>query len=164
MSLFEFDKLLMSFDLTLFTPYMLKTDAGVRDTDMFPYWLQNSTRIEIFGTQGMMVVGRHGGGWQVFVRPHSSQPVVKEQSFGRFPDPEHKENFFQCIRSRALPNADIAKAHVSTLLIHYANISYRLGGQKLAIDPKTEQVVDNAEAMEYFQRSYREPWVMPKQV
>jgi len=31
MSVFEFDKLLMSIDLTLFTPYMLKTDSGVRD-------------------------------------------------------------------------------------------------------------------------------------
>ena len=26
-----------------------------------------------------MVVGRHGGGWQVFVRPKSRQPVVKDQ-------------------------------------------------------------------------------------
>jgi len=164
MTLFEFDKLLMSFDLTLFTPYMLKTDSGVRDNDMFPYWLQNSTRIEIFGTQGMMVVGRHGGGWQVFVRPHSRQPVVKDQEYGRFPDPEHKENFFQCIRSRERPNADIAEAHVSTLLIHYANISYRLGGEKLAIDPMTEHFVDNTEAMKLFRRSYRDPWVMPEQV
>ncbi|NOZ39505.1 MAG: Gfo/Idh/MocA family oxidoreductase [Planctomycetes bacterium] len=163
-ALFDFDKLLVSFELTLFAPYMLKTDSGVRDNDMFPYWMQNSTRIEIFGTKGMMVIGRHGGGWQVFVRPKNRQPVVKDQMYGRFPDPEHKENFFQSIRSRKLPSADIAEAHASALLIHYANISYRLGGQKLAIDPQTEHIRDNADAMQLFRRTYREPWVVPEQV
>ena len=49
-------------------------------------------------------------------------------------------------------------------MIHYANISYRLGGQKLAIDPKTEQIVDNAEAMKLFKREYRKPWVIPDEV
>ena len=131
---------------------------------MFPYWMQNSTRIEIFGTEGMMVVGRHGGGWQVFVRPKSRQPVVKDQAFGRFPDPEHKENFVQCIRSRQLPNADVDQGHRSCLLIHYANISYRLGGQKLAIDPDTQQIVDNADAMKLFRRTYRDPWVIEDEV
>ena len=163
-ALFDFDKLLVSFELTLFAPYILKTDRGVRDNDMFPYWLQNSTRIEIYGTEGMMVVGRHGGGWQVFVRPKSRQPEVKEQMYGRFPDPEHKENFIQCIRSRELPNADIAKAHLSALLIHYANISYRLDGQKLAIDPTTEHIFNSTEAMQFFKRTYRDPWVIPERV
>lgn len=163
-ALFEFDKLLVSFELTLFAPYMLKTDPGVRDNDMFPYWMQNSTRIEIFGTKGMMVVGRHGGGWQVFVRPQDRKAVVKKQMYGRFPDPEHKQNFLESVRSRELPNADIAAGHASSLLIHYANISYRLGGQKLAIDPQTEQISSNAEAMALFRRTYRDPWVVPEQV
>ncbi len=74
-ALFDFDKLLVSFELTLYAPYILKTDSVVRDSDMFPYWMQNSTRIEIYGTKAMMVVGRHGGGWQVFVRPKGRKPV-----------------------------------------------------------------------------------------
>jgi predicted dehydrogenase len=161
---FEFDKLLVSFELTLFTPYMLKTCPEVRDSDLFPYWLQNSTRIELYGTEAVMFVGRMGGGWQVFVRTKDRQPVVKDQMFGRFPDPEHKENFIQCIRSRELPNADIAKGHQSCLLIHYANMSYRLGGQKLAIDAATDHVVGNEEAMKLFKRQYREPWVIGHEV
>ena len=84
--------------------------------------------------------------------------------YGRFPDPEHKENFFQCIRSRNIPSADIVEAHASALLIHYANISYRLGGEKLAIDPQTEHIRENPKAMELFKRAYREPWVVPEQV
>lgn len=161
-ALFDFDKLLVSFELTLYGNYMLKTDSGVRDTDMFPYWMQNATRIEIFGTEGLMVVGRHGGGWQVFVRPQSRQPVVKDQMFGRFPDPEHKENFLSCVRSRQTPSADVLEGHRSALMIHYGNISYRLGGQKIKIDAQSEQILDNADAMQMFKRSYRDPWVVPE--
>ncbi len=159
-ALFDFDKLLVNFELTLFTPYMLKTCPDVRNTDQFPYWLQNSTRIELYGTEAVMFIGRMGGGWQVFVRTKDRKPVVKKQMFGRFPDPEHQENFIQCIRSRELPNADIAEGHHSCLLIHYANMSYRLGGQKLTVDPATDHVVGNEEAMYLFKRQYREPWVI----
>ena len=163
-ALYDFDNLLVSFELTLYGKYMLKTDGEVRESDMFPYWMQNSTRIEIFGTEGLMVVGRHGGGWQVFVRTSNRKPVAKAQEYGRFPDPDHKENFIQCIRNRKRPNADVLEGHRSGLMIHYANISYRLGGQKITIDPKTEHIVDNPEAMALFKRSYREPWVIPEKV
>ncbi|MHC4399948.1 MAG: Gfo/Idh/MocA family protein [Planctomycetota bacterium] len=163
-ALYDFDDLLVSFELTLFGKYMLKTDGEVRQSDMFPYWMQNATRIEIFGTEGMMVVGRHGGGWQVFVRPHQRKPVVKEQGYGRFPDPEHKEDFIKCIRTRERPNADVLEGHRSALMIHYANISYRLGGQKVKIDAETETIVDNPQAMKLFKRTYREPWVIPEEV
>ncbi len=131
---------------------------------MFPYWMQNSTRIEIFGTKGMMVVGRHGGGWQVFVRPKSRQPVVKDQAYGRFPDPEHKENFVSCLRSRELPNADVLQGHLSCLMIHYANISYRLGGEKLTIDAATESITNSEAGKALLKREYRDPWVIPEQV
>jgi len=50
------------------------------------------------------------------------------------------------------------------LLIHYANISYRLGGEKVVVDPATEEIKDNAAAMELFKRSYRAPYVIPDQV
>jgi hypothetical protein len=63
-----------------------------------------------------------------------------------------------------LPNADVAKGHRSCLLIHYANISYRLGGQKLYIDPDTDHIKDNPEAMKLFKREYRKPYVIPEEV
>ena len=163
-AVYDFDRLVVTFELTLYTPYMLKTDGVLRQSDMFPYWPQNATRIEIYGTEGLMCVGRHGGGWQVYVRPKDRKPVVRSQMYGRFPDPPHKENFVQCIRSRELANADVEQGHLSALWIHYANISYRTGGQKLLIDPKTETIVDNDEAMKLFQRQYRQPWVIEDKV
>ncbi len=163
-AVYQFDKMVVTFELTLYTPYMLKTDGVLRNSDMFPYWPQNATRIEIFGTKGLMCVGRHGGGWQVYVRPKDRKPVVKAQMYGRHSDPDHKENFISCIRSRELPSADIEHGHLSALLIHYANISYRTGGEKLVIDPKTEHIVDNPEAMKLFKRQYRKPWVIEDEV
>jgi predicted dehydrogenase len=161
-AVWEFPGLIVNFELTLYTPYMLKISPVIRESlDMYPYWPQCATRIEIYGSEGLMYVGRHGGGWQVFTRPKLQEGVVKDQKKGRFPDPEHKENFVRCIRSRQRPNADVEEGHRSALWIHYANISYRLGGQKLVIDPKTEQIVDNPAAMKLFKReAYRKPWAI----
>jgi predicted dehydrogenase len=161
---FDFDGLRMTIESSLFTPYMLKTDGLIRESDMFPYWPQNATRVEVYGTEGVMYVGRHGGGWQVFVRPQDRQPVVKEQMYGRFPDPEHQENFAQCVRSRQRPNADVLDGHLSVSLVHYANISHRLGGKKLVIDQQTGEFVNDPEAMKLYKREYREPWVIPEEV
>ena len=76
---FTYDNdLVATLELTLYTPYMLKIDGVVRDNDMFPYWPQCATRIEIYGDKGVMTVGRMGGGWQVFVRTKDRKPVVKD--------------------------------------------------------------------------------------
>ena len=164
LAMLEFDDLMMTFELSLFTPYMLKSDNGVRDGEIYPYWPQNTERIEIYGTEGVMYVGRMGAGWQVYVRPKNRQPVIRDQMHGKFPDKPHQENFLQCVRSRQKPNADIETGHLSTLLVHYAMISYRLGGQKLLIDPQSEQFVGNPEAMALFKRTYRTPWVVEEAI
>jgi len=163
-AVYEYDDMVMTFEMTLYTPYMYKTDPEVRNSDMFPYWPQNATRIEIYGSDGLMVVGRHGGGWQVFTNTHGREPVVKQQMYGRFPDVEHKQNFVDCIRSRQLPHADIEQGHRSTLLCHWANISYRTGGQKLLVDPATETFTNSDAANALLKRDYRSPWVVPEVV
>ena len=161
---YEYDDMIMTFEMTLYTPYMLKSDRVLRDSDIFPHWPQNASRIEIYGSKGVMCLGRHGGGWQVFARPKSRKPVVAAQRYGRYPDPEHKQDFFNCIRNRGVPNADIRESHLSVLLTHYANISYRLGGEKLLIDRKTEGFVNNDRAMQFYKRDYRRPWVVEEKV
>ena len=162
---YDFDGMVVTFELTLETPYMLKIAPVIREslTD-YPYWPQCATRIEIYGSEGLMYVGRHGGGWQVFGRPQREQPVLIAEGNGKFPDPEHKENFIQSVRRQAKPNAPIEEGHKSVLLAHYATMSYRLGGEKLTIDPKTEHVVGNDRAMAMFKREYRKPYVLPDEV
>ena len=41
-AVFQFDDLVLTFELTLYTPYMLKSDQALRDSDMYPYWPQNA--------------------------------------------------------------------------------------------------------------------------
>jgi predicted dehydrogenase len=163
-AVFQFDDLVLTFEQTLYTPYMIKSDQVLRDSDMFPYWPQNAERIEIFGSKGLMILGRHGCGWQVFAHPKDRKPVIAAEGNGPFPDDVHFENFIQSIRTRERPNADIEEGHRSTLMCQLANISYRLGGRKLRVDPKTETLIDDAEANRMLKREYRSPWVVPGKV
>jgi len=158
-TVFEFDNLLMNFELTLGTPYMTRISSSVRSGDLFPYWPQCGARVEIYGSDGVMVIGPHGTGWQVFGRPRHEQPTLIERVWGKPVDLEHQQNFVESVRSRKRSAADIEEAHRSGLLVHYANMSYRAGCRKLAIDAKTE-AVDSAEAMKLFRREYRSPWVV----
>jgi predicted dehydrogenase len=164
LAVYEFDRLVMTFEMTLYTPYMILADQELRDSDIFPHWPQNSSRIEIFGTEGLMVVGRHGMGWQVFGRPHQRKPVVVAQEYGRWSDEEHRDDFLDAVRTRRLPNADIREGHLSTLLPQYANISYRLGGQKLQLDPQTETFTNSPQGNSLLKREYRKPWVIEDEV
>lgn len=162
---FEFDKVVMTFELTLYTPYMIKSDAEVRNrADLYPHWPQNAERIEIYGSEGLMYLGRHGCGWQVFGRPHQRQPVLVAQEHGTFPDPEHKQDFCDAIRANRKPSADIEEGHRSTLLCQYANISYRLGGRKLIVDPANERLVDDEQANALLKREYRAGFAVPDAV
>jgi predicted dehydrogenase len=160
---YEYDNLTFSVEATHYTDYIYKIDSVVRQSDMFPYWMQCATRIELYGTLGLMMVARHGGGWQVFGRPKSRGPNVIAQEHGRFPEAEHKRDFLDCIKSRELPSADILKGHISTSLVHYSTISYRLGGAKLEIDTKTG-VPKNPEAAQYWKRDYRKEFTVPEEV
>jgi len=154
---YDFDGLVMTFELSQWAPYMSKTPGGIRGSDSFPRWPQNATRVELYGTKEQMVVGRHGGGWQAF----TSGGTVVAQEYGRPGDAPHRDNFIECIRSRNLPSADIEEGHRSAVLVHLANLSCRLGGRELAFDARTEAFVGDEEANRLLKRTYRKPFVMP---
>jgi len=152
--------LTLLFEAALWTPYMKKTPQSIRDSDKFPNWPFSSTKIEVLGTEGFMYLGRHGGGWQVY----DANNKLVHSEYGRQADKEHQDNFIDCIRTRNKPNADVEQGHYSVLLCHLANISYRLGNQKLRFDPKTESFVNAPEANKYLKRTYRHPWVIPDKI
>jgi len=156
----DFDDLIMTFELTLWTPHIRKLLWRLRNQDVFPRWQFNSTTIEIQGTKGMMYFARHGGGWEAW----DLQGQICGSANGRHPHPAHIDNFFKCMQTRETPNADIEQGHRSTLLAQMANISYRVGGRKLRFDPKTESFPGDAEANRYLKREYRPPWIVPENV
>jgi predicted dehydrogenase len=157
---YDFDDLIMTYEQTP-NRYMKKTPWPTRyNRKIFPNWQMNSTRIEIYGTEGLMIVGRHGGGWQVF----TEDGEVVAQEYGYLPDVEHQTNFIDCIRSRKLPNGDIEEGHRSAVLVHLGNISLRLDSRKLVFDARTEKIVGDDEAGKLVKRTYREPFAIPENV
>jgi len=165
---FEFGKLSMLFEASLWSPYMHRI-VHLPATTEFPDWPFSATKIEICGTKGFMCLGRHGGGWQVFEgdsRVRQSKAVVSEPAglkFGSIID-AHFEDFIDCIRTRNRPRADVEQAHHSMVLCHLANISYRVGNRKLRFDGETETFVNDAEANRYLKANYRQPWIVPEKV
>jgi predicted dehydrogenase len=159
--IFEYDGgLTMTFDLTLWTPYIKKTPEAIRDQDIFPDWPRSATRIEIYGTAGFMMLGRHGGGWQTWDVDGKPGPSCH----GRQSTAEHVRDFIACVRSRKKPAADIEEGHRSTLLCHLGNIAYRAGCRKLAFDGATESFPGDAAANALLKREYRQPYVIPEKV
>lgn len=158
---YEYDKFALLFQGALWSPYMKKIPQEVRNNDQFPDWPFCSTKIEFLGTKSFLHMGRHGGGWQVF----DENNKVIGQSFGRQGDQPHIENFLQCVRSGARPNADVEHGHQSVLLCHLANIAWRMGNAKLEFDAGTETFPDSPGANRFLKRAhYRTPWIVPDTV
>ncbi|MDR1102669.1 MAG: Gfo/Idh/MocA family oxidoreductase [Tannerella sp.] len=147
----------LSLESSQYGNYMYKTPQEVRFSDRFPEWRNNATRIEIYGTEGLMFLGRHGGGWQVFGKDWE----LLAQATGYFPDEAHHRNFIDCIRSRKTPNAPIEQGVLSAAMINLANLSYRSGKKLVGIDPLTGAITaGNAEAAALDSRSYREGYAL----
>ena len=140
---YEFPKLLLTFELTGWPPYMDKIAGDIRTGSEFPFWPQCATRIELYGSQGLMYIGPHGGGWQVFGRAkRQSRPgELIEQLHGRPGDAPHEQDFIDCIKSRKRANADVEIGHRSASLVHLGNIAHRTGNQRLEFDAKSETFV-----------------------
>jgi len=72
----------------------------------------------------------------------------------------HFDNFFDCIRTREKPNADIEIAHRSTTVCYLLNICRDLG-RKLTWDPKAEKFVGDGEANRLLSRPRRKGYELP---
>lgn len=134
-----------------FGDYLTKTKSEIRYGDSFPDWKLNATRTEIYGTEGMMYLGRHGGGWQVL---SNNGEVVAEES-GMFPDIVHQQNFIDSIRTRNTPNGNIEQGHLSATLIHLANLAYRSGDVQLLFDQQREVFTNSSKANELSKVTHR---------
>ncbi len=158
---YEYDHFTLHFEGALWSPYMKKVPGHIRDQDVFPNWPFYACKIEILGTKGFMYLGRHGGGWQAYDRDNK----LLEEMHGPQGDTPHIDNFIQCVRTGARPNADVEHGHQSVLLCHLANIAWRCNNRKLHFDGKTESFPGDSDANRLLRRqSYRTPWIIPENV
>jgi len=156
---YDFGDFVMTFELTGYPRYMEKTTATIRRKDEFPYWTQNATRIEFYGSELMMILGRHGGGWVVM----TSAGKVVEKMYGRPCDEPHYQNFLECVRSRKAPTADIAVTHQTCSTMHMGNVAHRAGNTALVYDAKTG-AFDKDEANRLLKPDYRKGYEIPDEV
>ncbi len=127
-----------------------------------------------YGSEGWMEV--NGGTWNAYrereTEPFASSKIKEDaavngdQTFITAPDSKgHFGNFIEAVRSgnpRDL-NCDIAVGHMSTSLVHIANIAYRVG-ETLRFNGEFEKFIDHNVADMMLTRNYRPPFIVPDQV
>jgi hypothetical protein len=72
----------------------------------------------------------------------------------------HIENWLNCIKSRAKPNADVEIGHHTVTIGHLINITREVG-RKLRWDPAREQIIDDPQANALLDRPRRKGWELP---
>lgn len=158
---YDYGDFTMTCDSGNATNYMKKAPQSIRmSLTEFPDWRTYACRTEIYGTEGLMYLGRHGGGWQV--KGEDSKIIAQDK--GIFPDIDHQKNFIESLRTRKKPNCDVEQAQLSACLVHFGNIAYRIGNKQLYFDPKTESFIGNEEANKFLRTSYRDNYRMPEKV
>lgn len=154
---FDYGGFPMTCESSSYGNYLKKSPPEVRYGKVFPDWQSNCDRIEIYGTEGLMYLGRHGAGWQV--KGEDSKIIAQDK--GYFPDELHQQNFIECIRSRKTPNGNIEQGHKSAILVHLANLSYRAGKKQLYFDGNKELITNSEEAITLDRRAYRSGYEFP---
>ncbi|MEB2359962.1 MAG: Gfo/Idh/MocA family oxidoreductase [Bryobacteraceae bacterium] len=108
-----------------------------------------------YGRDGYMVLGN---GFKTFLGKEQVPGPVSTRTGG---DPYR--NFIDVMRSRKRSDllAEIEEGAISTVSVHLANISYRLG-RSLQFDANTMRCVGDEQANAMLTRAYRAPFVVPK--
>ncbi|MDR1937865.1 MAG: Gfo/Idh/MocA family oxidoreductase [Tannerellaceae bacterium] len=118
--------------------------------------------LAFYGENGTMLLTR--AGWEVFPVIAGNAPRMEAVPFQKGTGKglyNHVGNFLNCIKSRELPNADIAIGARVAKMSHLANISCRVG-HEINWDNAKNQIVGDSEAGALAKAYYRAPWVLPK--
>jgi len=111
-----------------------------------------------YGSNGYLVIDGYNKYTTYMGREQTPGPSRNERD-------KHFENFIQAVRSRKHTDltAEIEEGAMSCVLMHLANVSYRLG-RTLNWDEKTWTVKGDAEATKMLTRNYRAPYIVPAKV
>jgi predicted dehydrogenase len=154
---FEFDeggrKRILVFEVR---HWMTNHEAGMGENGSSP----NTVGTIIYGSKGYVAIWDEDNGRYSSFLGKEQQPGPSGQDKGN-----NWANFISAVRSRKVSdlNAPITEGAISTMLVHLANISYRVG-RTLEFDPETYSCKGDAEANALFRRKYRAPFEVPQLV
>jgi predicted dehydrogenase len=113
---------------------------------------------KFIGEKGTLTLDRN------YLQSDPPEIVAEALKSGDFRTPHdtgaHMANWIACIRSRALPVADVEIGHRSTTVCHLGNIA-RWTGRKLQWDPDKEQFVGDDAANQLLSRPQRKGFEIP---
>lgn len=94
----------------------------------------------------------------------ASDPEILDTPLGAgevhlYHSPGHKRDWFNCIRTRRRPVADVEIGCRSVTLCHLANIALRTG-KTIAWDPRQERITNDESLNVWLARPYRSPWTV----
>jgi predicted dehydrogenase len=154
---FEFDeggrKRILVFEVR---HWMTNHEAGLGENGTSP----NTVGTIIYGSKGYVAVWDEDNGRYDSFLGKEQQPGPSGKDQGN-----NWANFIAAVRSRKPSdlNAPITEGAISTMLVHLANISYRVG-RTIYFDPETYSCKGDAEANALFRRKYRAPFEVPQLV
>ena len=113
-----------------------------------------------YGSKGYMTAGDDDK-IQVFLGRNKNP----EPDIGQLEPIDHYGNFIDAIRAgkREILTDEVEELHLSCVLCHLANISYRLE-RELRFDPETVSFPGDEAANRLATREYRKPYVVPEKV
>ncbi len=111
-----------------------------------------------YGSKGYLVIDNYNKYYSFMGQKQEPGPAKSQGG-------DHFGNFIEAVRTRKREtlNAEIEEGAMSCVLMHLANVSYRLG-RTLHWDEKTWTVKGDAEANKMLTREYRKPYVVPEKV
>lgn len=134
--------------------WMSNHEAGINDKPGD----SNTVGNIFYGSKGYMAIEGYTKYWTYLGK--EQQPGPKNTAGGN-----NWQNFIDALRTRKRSdlNAEIEEGSISTVLLHLANISYRVG-RTVQFDAESFAIVGDKEANALFSRKYRKPYVVPEKV
>ena len=110
------------FSATPNTKVTINVMGAIFEANVTDFIRQNNQDIVFMGTGGRLQIFRYG---YTFLpadgNPQTDAITVK----GSVKNQAHMKNWFDCIRDRNKPNADVTAGHYSSMACHIGNIAYR---------------------------------------
>jgi hypothetical protein len=122
--------------------------------ELFCHTDKRSFGVRFEGSEGWLEVGSK--------KMETSSPALKDSVIGAnekrlYVSENHYRNFLDCVKSRKDGVEPVEIGHRVSALCHLANIAMQLK-RKFKFDPKTEQILGDAEAASMLSRPMRGPW------
>jgi predicted dehydrogenase len=137
---YDYPGYVLTYELRIWSPYPLHDEAE---------------GAAVCGDEGFVVLGNRR--WRAFDR----QGVQVAEGTGGDDTKAHIQDFLDCMRSRAVPRADLKTVgHPSSLLCHLGNAAWR-AGKTLHFDPATGRFAEEDANRWLTRNQYRHPWTLP---